>query len=87
MSPGGVESSLPLITFPNMDQMDQHCKDPTLADAQRLMTSTATYCEPNFFSTKKNPAPAGEEEVQMSLAARESEMYPAMSSLSTAENG
>ncbi len=42
--------------------------------------------EPSFFPTKKNPAPAGEEEGRMSPAARESEIYFSMASLSGAES-
>ncbi len=41
--------------------------------------------EPSFFSTKNNPAPAGDEEGRMILAARESEIYFTMASLSGAE--
>ncbi len=42
--------------------------------------------EPSFFPTKKNPAPAGEEEGRMSPAARESEIYFSMASLSGTES-
>ncbi len=42
--------------------------------------------DPSFFFTKKNPAPAGEEEGRMILAARESEIYFSMASLSRAES-
>ncbi len=42
--------------------------------------------DPSFFPTKKNPAPAGEEEGRMNPVARESEMYFSMAPLSGAES-
>ncbi len=42
--------------------------------------------EPSFFPTKKKPCPAGEEEGRMSPAARESEIYFSMASLSGTES-
>ncbi len=42
--------------------------------------------DPSFFPTKKNPAPAGEEEGRMNLDARESEIYFSIASLSGTES-